>query len=189
MTAEHMTATDPPDVQERHRARYQKAIDLAGRGGGTWWDVACGIGYGTAMMPGVVRVGFDRAQACVTEARTRVPRAAFWCADVTLPHWWIREGSRPNVILSVETIEHLASDAQGPFVRDLARVLRPAGCVVIACPIGDGPNPRNPWHLHEPSMGELMDLTACFPAVHIETEAYESTSGPATQAYAVCYAE
>jgi 2-polyprenyl-3-methyl-5-hydroxy-6-metoxy-1,4-benzoquinol methylase len=190
IAGERLRADSAPDVRYRHIGRYRHAINLARHRAGTWWDVACADGYGTKLMPSRTRVGFDRDGPSIAVARARDPAARYWCADVTEPWWWLRERSRPNVVLSIETLEHLPADAQPKFIADLARLLEPHGVVVLACPIGDGPSAVNPWHLHEPSEQELRTwCEASFPLVSVTAESYESTSGPAVQAFAVCYAE
>jgi chemotaxis methyl-accepting protein methylase len=140
------------------------------------------------MMPSTFRAGFDRDPGALAHARATVPRANFWEVDLTSPYWWVVEPSRPNVLLCVETLEHLNASDQLRLLSDFANVLRPAGVLVLACPIGNGPSERNPWHLYEPSLDELQAvLRDLFVRVDLHTEDYVSTSGPATQAFSVCY--
>jgi trans-aconitate methyltransferase len=188
IVGERLHVGSAPDVRARHVARYRRAIELAGPRVGTWWDVASGDGYGTKMMPSVHRAGFDRDPEALAHARATVPRANFWEVDLRGPYWWVPEPSRPNVVLCIETLEHLPVDVQPRLMADFAKVLRPAGVLVLACPIGNGPSEVNPWHLHEPPLDELRALLrAHFVRVDTHTEDYVSTSGPATQAFCVCY--
>ena len=50
--AERLTGTEPPEVVERHLARYGKCVALADRTGGVWWDAACGTGYARPLSRG-----------------------------------------------------------------------------------------------------------------------------------------
>jgi hypothetical protein len=116
---------EPPDVIARHVARYDRAVELAGRTGGVWWDVACGTGYGAELLP-------------------------------------------------------------GDDVAEIAGRLSAGGVLVLSCPIGNGTNSVNPWHIHEPTQPELRSLLLRhFMDISLEVEHYESTSGPAIQAWAI----
>lgn len=177
MIAERLTGTEPPDVIERHKDRYRKCIALAEREGGIWWDVACGSGYGTAMLPATVAYGFDRV----------IPKTwgQWFRTDIAQGGWSSEALSNPDVIVSVETLEHLGYIDQDGFVREIANRLKPDGVFVLACPIGNGPSFANPWHLHEPSEGEMYELLfRYFRDVWVGTESYTSTSGQTVQAYA-----
>ena len=175
------TETDPA-VAARHIARYEKAIELAGIRGGNWVDFACGSGYGTAMIAEVADrvIGIDASASAIEYARSHYPHVTFW--------WGALAGLRDalvrgvDVVVCIETLEHLPPYEQ----RGLTRMIRDYGTrLVLACPIGDGPNPYNPWHLHEPSEAELHELLSIYDDYTIETEEYESTSGPAVQAWVV----
>jgi 2-polyprenyl-3-methyl-5-hydroxy-6-metoxy-1,4-benzoquinol methylase len=114
-----------------------------------------------------------------------MPWFEFYYADLN-GRWpvFIRAGEF-DVIVSIETLEHLPD--QDTFVAECRTHLAPGGVLVLACPIGDGPSETNPWHIHEPTEAELRALLAeHFAHVELTTENYESTSGPAVQAWAVC---
>lgn len=186
MIAERLDGTEPPEVIERHKDRYRKAIELAESIGGVWWDVACGTGYGTEMMPADVRVGFDRVISGYARLALFLPQdsTTFVKTDITQAGWSSEAFDTPDVILCIETLEHLNRYEQDGFIRELAHRLHPDGVLVIACPIGDGPS-ANPWHLHEPSETDLYELLfRYFGSVWVGINAYESTSGPALQGYA-----
>jgi 2-polyprenyl-3-methyl-5-hydroxy-6-metoxy-1,4-benzoquinol methylase len=170
------------DVAARHVNRYKHAIELAGITGGRWVDFACGSGYGTAMIAEVADsvIGIDASADAVQYARDRYPGCTFW--------WGALAGLRDalargvDIVVCIETLEHLPPFEQ----RSLVRLVKDSGAkLVLACPIGDGPNPANPWHVHEPTEPELRELLAVFGSRTLETEEYESTSGPAVQAWAV----
>lgn len=183
-----LTATE--ESRERHRTRYYRAIELGrdfGEIGGIWWDVACGTGYGTIMMPGRVVVGIDRDVATIRAAELLYPNAVFRSADVSQAAWQLAAREHPpDVILSVETLEHLDRYEQDAFICGCAVALD-GGTLVLACPIGDARPPANPWHKHEPTENELRRLLLGHfsEILHFEAEAYDSTSGPAVQAYVV----
>jgi hypothetical protein len=179
--SERLTGTEPPEVIERHKDRYRRCIALAERTGGVWWDVGCGSGYGTYMMPADVQCGFDKQYP---EDRL-LHGHDFYKADIAQAGWSSEARNTPDVILCIETLEHLHKPEQDGLIREFANRLHPDGIVVIACPLGTGKSGTNPWHMHEPSEGELYELLFNhFGEVWVGLEAYESTSGPAMQAYA-----
>ena len=177
---ERLTGAEASEVIRRHVARYEKAIELAGRTGGLWWDVACGTGYGMARLPADAICGFDRPG---TDILTGMD-ANFLGTDIAQAGW-SSDAPDPDVVVSIETLEHLNRYDQDGFIAEIAGRLKPDGVLVLACPIGNGPNPANPWHLHESAEPELRTLMVRhFLDVSVEVESYESTSGPAVQAWA-----
>lgn len=174
---ERLTGDEPPDVIERHVGRYERAIGLANLIGGVWWDVGCGTGYGTELLPGDAVYGFDK----------QPPHGARFLVTDLRQGGWSSEAPDPDAVVCIETLEHLNIYAQDGVVAEIAQRLREGGVAVFACPIGNGPNPRNPWHVHEPSETEFRRLMGRhFHDTAIDIEHYESTSGPAVQAFAVC---
>ena len=177
-------------VRERHMGRYRKAIELAGRTGGVWVDFACGSGYGTEMLAGVAEwvVGADCDQEAIAYAHKHHYGPSRWFIVADELNVWNRLTDTLDVVVCVETLEHMEQGAQENFVQGAALYLAPEGVLVLACPIGNGgPSPCNPWHLHEPTVAELEQLLRRhFAVVTLETEEYESTSGPAVQAWATC---
>ena len=185
-----ITGNPDPDVCARHVARYTKAIELAEHKGGNWLDFACGSGYGTALAADVADlvVGMDRDPTAIRYAvrHHKRPNVAYRLA--TPDTVWRTTVVRPNVVICVETLEHMDAATQGYYLQATARGMARGGTLVLACPLGnDGPSRVNPWHLYEPSKEFLIDmLRANFKDVSLHCEDYISTSGPATQAWAVC---
>lgn len=134
-------------------------------------DVACGEGYGSALLASEAArvVGADIAAEAIAHARDRyatVPNLHFEEGSATsLP---LSEGSM-DAVVSFETIEHLPRDDQSRMIEEFARVLKTDGILVLSTP-----NPieysiargyHNPFHCHEPERTELAGLLAgAFPA-------------------------
>jgi SAM-dependent methyltransferase len=97
-------------------------------------DVACGEGYGTALLArGAAQViGADLSPAAIEHAKrvyAGVANAQFVCAPCTkLP----LEAASIDVAMSFETIEHIGE--QEAFLEELTRVLKPDGVLVLSCP-------------------------------------------------------
>lgn len=115
---------------QEHLARYRFAAD---RVRGRVLDVACGTGYGTAMLKAV---GVDLSLEALHYAR-RHP-AAYVAADAArLPF-----GRVFDAVVSFETIEHVPDP--GRFVADCARVLKPGGQFLVSTPNRELWSPRSP---------------------------------------------
>ncbi|MDQ4071218.1 MAG: class I SAM-dependent methyltransferase [Actinomycetota bacterium] len=145
-----------------HRSRYHFAVDFCR--GKPVLDVACGTGYGAAVLldagaAGVMGVDMSLealAQACAMGRE----RWGVCQADATvLP---LADGAVP-VVTSFETIEHLQEPER--FVGELRRVLAPDGVLLLSTPNAlytkpvNG-KPANPFHVKEFTPAELSSLLA-----------------------------
>lgn len=129
-------------------------------------DVACGEGYGSALLSqGAAQVvGVDIAEDAIAHARA---------AYATRQNLRFEHGSATalplpdasvDVVVSFETIEHLAGPDQPRMLAEIARVLTADGIVVLSAPnpveYSQARDYRNPFHLHEPARDELDALLA-----------------------------
>jgi ubiquinone/menaquinone biosynthesis C-methylase UbiE len=125
-------------------------------------DVACGEGYGSALLARSAAhvTGVDLAPAAIEHARRAYAHAAnveFACAScIALP---LAEAS-VDVAVSFETLEHIAEQEQ--FLDELARVLAPGGVLVLSCPnkleYSDKRHFANEFHVKELYREELAAL-------------------------------
>jgi SAM-dependent methyltransferase len=131
-------------------------------------DVACGEGYGSALLARAAAhvTGVDIAQPAVDHARAtyaavanlRFERAS--CTELPLPDASI------DVAVTFETVEHITG--QERFLDELARVLKPDGVLILSCPnkleYSDKRHFRNEYHVKELYRDELERLvSARFP--------------------------
>lgn len=198
---EFLTITEDKDreVVIRHVTRYEKAVEQSGfgprRAGGRWLDCACGSGYGIMTVANwtVPReyIGVDRSRDAVNIAVAFAHHG--WSrairGDLTEVDSWLPPLGQFDVILSLETLEHLAPAVQDLWICEAHQALNTYGVFIVACPLGnDGPSSYNRYHLHEPSLDGLNALLSRhFKSVEIETEPYMDTGGrDAVQAFAVC---
>jgi SAM-dependent methyltransferase len=153
-------------TEDEHRRRYEWALH---RVSGRILDVACGTGYGTALLADAGAVtGLDRDGPTIEQARRRVPTARFVLAEappVPFPD------DAFDSIVSFETIEHV-EEAQ-LFMIELRRVLSPGGHLLLSTPnrAVTSPNdaiPQNPYHVREYLLPEVRELMAKAGFEHTE---------------------
>jgi SAM-dependent methyltransferase len=149
-------ATRIPRTKEQceHYARYVWASRLVH---GDTLDIACGTGYGARLLARHARVsGVDRDEEALETARARVA-GHFTVAEA--PPIPFPEASF-DFVVCFETVEHVADDLE--FIREIRRVLRPGGELLISTPNKDisapGDVPLNEWHLREYTLVSLKTL-------------------------------
>jgi len=152
------------EIAHEHWHRYLFARRQAA--GRRVLDVACGEGYGSALLARVAQavLGVDLDADTVAHAGERYAALAnvrFVQGSATaLP---VPDASI-DVVVSFETIEHLPRADQPRMLAEIARVLRPDGVLVLSAPnpaeYSDARGYRNPFHLHEPTRAELEALLA-----------------------------
>lgn len=123
-------------------------------------DAGCGEGYGADAVARVASrvVAFDYDATVVAHVRGRYADLAAVRGDLQRMPF---AGGAFEVVVNLQTIEHLHN--QPGFVRECARVLRPAGTLVVTTPnrltFSPGRDtPLNPFHTRELSPSELRDL-------------------------------
>jgi SAM-dependent methyltransferase/glycosyltransferase involved in cell wall biosynthesis len=125
-------------------------------------DVACGEGYGSAMLAAHAArvIGVDVSEQAAAHARDRyidLPNVEFRVGDATrldLP------AAHVDVVVSFETIEHLEEHDQ--MLAEIVRVLKPRGLLILSSPdkrtYSDEPGYHNEFHVKELYRDELTAL-------------------------------
>ena len=145
-----------------HWHRYHYVLPLVA--GKKVLDVACGEGYGSALMSrraGSV-CGVDISTAAITHARgaysDRANLQFFEASCVKLPF----SAAEFDCVVSFETIEHIAEQAE--FLDEIKRVLKPEGVLILSCPnkaeYSDKRGFTNEFHVKELYRPELESLLA-----------------------------
>ncbi len=123
-------------------------------------EAGCGEGYGADLLADVARrvIALDYDKATVAHVRARYPRVEIMHGNLAeLP----LADSSVDVVVNFQVIEHLWD--QAGFVSECARVLRPAGLLMMSTPnrITFSPgrdSPINPFHTRELNADELSQL-------------------------------
>ena len=158
-TGERFVPGVPGEIALEHWHRYAFARRfVAGRRA---LDVACGEGYGSALLAAVAAnvVGIDVAADVVAHAALRYRDRANLRFETGSAAKLPLADKSIDAVVSFETIEHLPREDQARMLAEIARVLTDDGVLILSAP-----NPveyshkrsyRNPFHLHEPSREEL----------------------------------
>ena len=174
---EHPLIEDaPPATPAEHCLRlmhlraYDEAVSHATRR--DVLDVGCNTGYGTMRFVPVAHrvVGVDVSPRAIEAARERAPdgRPEF---VVTTGFELPFPAASFDLVTSFQVLEHVPDPIA--FLRELARVLRPGGMVILATPnaatrLYPGMTPWNRFHVHEYVAAELAELLrSVFPRVTV----------------------
>ncbi|MFC6083478.1 methyltransferase domain-containing protein [Sphaerisporangium aureirubrum] len=120
----------------RRRRMYTRMAELSGvRPGDRVLDVGCGTGYLTRLVaprvgPGGRVTGLDASAPMIEYARRRAPGDCSYVVgegqDMPLPD------SSFDVVVSSFAVHHIPASARAATVREMFRVLRPGGRLLIA---------------------------------------------------------
>jgi SAM-dependent methyltransferase len=150
------------EIWLEHWHRYHFAARWAA--GKRVLDVACGEGYGSALLAARAThvTGVDVSEAAVAHARSayagrkNLEFVAASCTDLPFPD------ASFDTVVSFETIEHI--EPQAAFLDQVARVLKPGGVFVLSCPnkveYSDKRDYANEFHVKELYRDELAKLVA-----------------------------
>lgn len=161
-TGERFTADAPllnTQIYHEHLHRYLFAAQCVR--GLAVLDIACGEGYGSALLAAsaasVVGVDVSAETIAHAERKYRLANLRFLAGECrSIPV----KAQSIDVVVSFETIEHL--EEHEVFMRDIRRVLKPGGLLIISSPDrekyeGRGAE-KNPFHKKELSHPEFADL-------------------------------
>jgi SAM-dependent methyltransferase len=123
-----------PENSYEHWHRYLWARELCR--GKRVLDVACGEGYGSFLFAAVARsvVGVDLSAPAIERARQRYPAENLQFRVGRAEALTDQAQASFEVVVSFETIEHLAEAAQERFLDEVRRVLAPGGIFVVSTP-------------------------------------------------------
>ena len=168
-TGERFIPTEQGEIRHEHMHRYGWVLETVQ--GKDVLDIACGEGYGSALIATRAHsvIGIDIDKGVIEEAAQRyrdIHNLIFETGNATaIP----LESASLDVVVSFETIEHLAEQEQ--MLLEIRRVLRPTGILIISSPnkkvYSDDRGFQNQFHIKELYFNELDALLQkYFPVVY-----------------------
>lgn len=167
-TGERFVPTESGEIRYEHMHRYAWVTSFCG--GKDVLDIACGEGYGSALLAKHARsvIGVDISDEAVKHAQHvygDYKNLSYRQGSATsIP----QPSSSVDVVVSFETIEHLAE--QSEMLAELRRVLKPDGLLIISSPnkkvYSEGRDYVNEFHVKELYFDEFDALLKKqFPSV------------------------
>ena len=160
----------------RHFDRYFQCVKLLGKVGKneTWLDCACGSGYGTNLLTGFAGnvVGYDIDHGAIKFASENYKNDyCKFTTDISMYR------DKFDVILSVETIEHMPEEDAPEFLKLLNSTMKENATLIITTPIvkSTNYNPTNEFHYIEYSNNHFVELLSTNGFEVKETNFVETT--------------
>lgn len=152
-TAERVSATDTSDnyVLQRSIFAYLEAAKMVR---GNVLEIGTGSGYGVKYIAPVVTkfVTIDKF-VCDVDFKT-YPNVEF--KQQTVPPFTNIADNSFDFVVTFQVIEHIQNDDL--YVKEIARVLKPGGKLIVTTPNRHMSLSRNPWHIREYKPNELTTL-------------------------------
>lgn len=152
-TAERVSATDFSDNYVLQRSIFAY-LEAAKQVSGKVLEIGTGSGYGVKYMAPVSEkfVTIDKF-ICEVDF-TKYPNVEF--KQQTVPPFTGINDNTFDFVVTFQVIEHIQNDDL--YVKEIARVLKPGGKLIVTTPTKTMSLSRNPWHIREYKPNELIGL-------------------------------
>lgn len=154
-TAERHSANVVTDnvLHQRHMIAYHEAANIIG---GSVLEVGCGEGYGMELLaPKASKyLAIDKYNTPINPDLPDFRKITF--RQMNVPPFEDIEESSFDYIVSFQVIEHIEDDEF--FARELYRVLKPGGKLILTTPNIKMSLTRNPWHVREYTPKQLKNM-------------------------------
>ena len=153
ITSEQITSDNP--IHQRLFKPYVIAREYIT---GDVLEVGCGEGRGVSLMLQLARTftAVDKIGDVVRELQQKYPSGRF--IQMNIPPFQALQDNAYDVVLSFQVIEHIGED--GLFLKEIHRVLKPGGILLLTTPNRRMSLTRNPWHTREYTSDELQRLAS-----------------------------
>ncbi len=151
-------------LHQRHMIAYHQASDLIS---GHMLEVGCGEGYGMKLLAPKAKkyLAIDKYNTPIDTNLPDFSKITF--QQMTVPPFVGIQDNTFDFVVSFQVIEHIEDDEF--FVRELFRVLKPGGKLILTTPNIKMSLTRNPWHVREYTHLELNNLVSkLFPKVEMK---------------------
>ena len=154
-TAERSSHLDPSEnvIFQRHMIAYKEASKLIS---GTVLEIGCGEGYGISELVQFSEkyIGVDKFDTYISEDIKKQNDIVFHKMEI--PPLLNIEANSIDFVVTFQVIEHIQDDNY--FLREIFRVLKPGGKLLLTTPNKLMSLSRNPWHIREYTPFEMKDI-------------------------------
>ena len=158
-TAERSSHLDPSEnvIFQRHMIAYNQAAKLIS---GTVLEIGCGEGYGMEEL-----AKYSTRYIGVDKFETNIPKSVKDNNDVVFHKMEIPplnniEANSIDFVVTFQVIEHIEDDNY--FLKEIYRVLKPGGKLLLTTPNKLMSLSRNPWHIREYDPTEMKNIIRKF---------------------------
>ena len=164
-TAERSSHLDPSEnvIFQRHLIAYIEASKLIS---GTVLEIGSGEGYGVYELSKKAQkyIAIDKYDTPIDEELKNNNNIEFF--EMNVPPLDFPENS-VDFIVTFQVIEHIQDDEE--FIKEIYRVLKPGGKLILTTPNRLMSLSRNPWHVREYSPEEMREiLNNSFKSINIK---------------------
>jgi ubiquinone/menaquinone biosynthesis C-methylase UbiE len=151
ITSSSIVSDNP--VHQRLFFAYHEAAQLVG---GNLLEIGCGVGRGLDVLAQhcMQYTGIDKNTALLETLRKAYPNLNFIEGHIPPLHG-LADNSF-NTVVSFQVIEHIQDDDL--FIKEIYRVLKPGGKLILTTPNRKLSLTRNPWHIREYTATSLQQL-------------------------------
>ena len=154
-TAERSSHLDPSEnvIFQRHMIAYKEASKLIS---GTVLEIGCGEGYGISELVNFSKkyIGVDKFDTFISEEIKKNNDIVFHKMEI--PPLLNIEANSIDFVVTFQVIEHIQDDHY--FLKEIFRVLKPGGKLLLTTPNKLMSLSRNPWHIREYTPFEMNDI-------------------------------